>query len=146
MKCNCKLVCSFECMCLIKTEVVLKFLTVAGIIASNTFNKNRSCIEITLYSSRSRGKTCLIKTEVVLKLISAHLKYELCTKFNKNRSCIEMEHFGCRTPKDLGLIKTEVVLKSALSAIENIVDISLIKTEVVLKCKFNMAKKYTNRV
>ena len=50
-----------------KTEVVLKYFTVLGMIASSTFNENRSCIEICSKRGVAINSLGLMKTEVVLK-------------------------------------------------------------------------------
>ena len=97
--------------CLIRTEVVLKFLKDKTEILVEGFNKNRSCIEIQLIAqclciekkfNKNRScieifpnnpshlySACLIRTEVVLKFPNMNAKMDM-KKFNKNRSCIEI--------------------------------------------------------
>ncbi len=52
-----------------KTEVVLKLITVCSKYQVVWFNENRSCIEIEIWFVNESGVYSLMKTEVVLKLV-----------------------------------------------------------------------------
>ena len=95
-----------------KTEVVLKFFCPSCRLGiKNTFNENRSCIEIVKLCPFECKSISLMKTEVVLKLV-AFLNPILAA---------------------LGLMKTEVVLKFSTSFFNSFPQLRLMKTEVVLK-------------
>ena len=56
-----------------------------------TFNENRSCIEIILLEKTSPlNKLSLMKTEVVLKYSNKNVILSSYGTFNENRSCIEI--------------------------------------------------------